>query len=249
MQPRERDYAFVGSFYAFAIWIGLGVYSLFDSIKNVSMKQYGMATGIAFGLSLIFLISGFMQGNLHFAFTAFYISFIVFGLLILFKVLAKDKPDNPAWAYLATALGLVAPILMMSQGWDDHNRSKRETAVDFASNYLNTCEPNAILFTNGDNDTFPLWYAQEVEEERTDVRVMNLSLSNTDWYIDQMKRQAYESDPVPFSMAEEKYRQGTRDVSVVEEFSYLKRLAQAGQIQMTFKKKRKHRDPRKSRKK
>ncbi|NND77641.1 MAG: DUF2723 domain-containing protein [Flavobacteriales bacterium] len=236
MQPRERDYAFVGSFYAFAMWIGLGVFALFDSIKNLSMKQYGIGTGIAFGLSLIFLISGMMDGNLHFGFAALYISFISFALFIIFKMLGKDKPESPSWAYLATAIGLVAPMLMATQGWDDHNRSKRETAVDFASNYLNSCEENAILFTNGDNDTFPLWYAQEVEGERTDVRVMNLSLSNTDWYIDQMKRKAYESDPVPFTMREEMYRQGTRDVSVVEEFSYLKQLTQRGQIQMTFKK-------------
>ena len=107
--------------------------------------------------------------------------------------------------------------IMAKQGWDDHNRSGRYTALAMAENYLNSCAPNAILFTNGDNDTFPLWYAQEVEGMRTDVRVVNLSLLNTDWYIDQMKRKAYNSDPVPFSMSKERYRQGNHDVTYLIE--------------------------------
>ena len=101
---------------------------------------------------------------------------------------------------------------MVAEEWDDHDRSLRTPARDLASDYLNSCAPNAILFTNGDNDTFPLWYAQEVEGIRTDVRVVNLSLLNTDWYIDQQRRRAYESAPIPMGMAPEKYRQGTRDV-------------------------------------
>jgi hypothetical protein len=155
-QPRERDYGYVGSFYAFAIWIGLGVYGIAEFLsKKVSAN---IATVIA----------------------------IIIGLFS-------------------------APVLMAKEGWDDHDRSDRYTARDFAANYLNSCAPNAILFTNGDNDTFPLWYAQEVEGIRTDVRVVNLSLSNTDWYIEQMRRKAYDSEPIPLTLKEEQYRQGTRD--------------------------------------
>jgi tetratricopeptide (TPR) repeat protein len=154
-QPRERDYAYAASFYAFAIWIGLGVMGLFELLK-----KYIPGHGSAFASILV---------------------------------------------------SAAVPAIMVSEEWDDHDRSGLYTARDFAANYLNSCAPNAILFTNGDNDTFPLWYAQEVEGIRTDVRVMNLSLSNTDWYIDQMSRKAYKSDPVPFSMTAAQYRQGTRD--------------------------------------
>lgn len=154
-QPRERDYAYAASFYAFTIWLGLGV-------------------------------------------------------LALFEFLSKKAHAIPS-ALVSTVFCLSAPALMAKDGWDDHDRSNTYTARDFAKNYLDSCAPNAILFTNGDNDTFPLWYVQEVEEYRTDVRVVNLSLLNTDWYIDQMKRKAYDSDPVPFKMPSEKYRQGTRD--------------------------------------
>jgi hypothetical protein len=100
---------------------------------------------------------------------------------------------------------------MAKEGWDDHNRSNRYTALHFAKMYLDSCDPDAVLFTNGDNDTFPLWYVQEVEGYRTDVRVVNLSLLNTDWYIDQMSRAAYDSKPTPFTLKPHQYRQGTRD--------------------------------------
>ncbi len=155
-QPRERDYAYVGSFYAFAIWIGIGVLAIFDFLKNKMPRVTG--------------------------------------------------------ASLATLLCLLlVPTIMATENWDDHDRSDRYTARDVAANYLNSCAPNAIIFTNGDNDTFPLWYAQEVEGIRTDIRVVNLSLFNTDWYIDQMRRAAYEASPIPSSLDWSKYKQGTRD--------------------------------------
>jgi hypothetical protein len=162
LQPRERDYAYAGSFYAFAVWIGLGVLALFDSLNEKLRKGY---------------------------------------MAIL----------------LSVACLLLVPGIMASQNWDDHDRSGRYTARDIAADYLKTCAPNAILFTNGDNDTFPLWYAQEVEGIRTDVRVVNLMLLNMDWYIDQMKRKAYESEPLPITMNTGQYRNGTRDYFFVQE--------------------------------
>jgi len=156
-EPRERDYAYAASFYAFAFWIGLGVLAIYDFLQ----KRMNQTTS----------------------------------------------------ALAATAVCLLAvPTIMAKEEWDDHDRSNRYIARDFAKNYLESCAPNAILFTNGDNDTFPLWYAQEVEGIRTDVRVVCLELLNTDWYIDQMVHKAYDSDPVPFSLSKWQYRQGTRDV-------------------------------------
>ncbi|MEI8203381.1 MAG: DUF2723 domain-containing protein [Bacteroidota bacterium] len=155
-QPRERDYAFAASFYAFAMWIGFGVAGL---IEWSSKKMPGKVAAVAITLVCLLLVPGIM---------------------------AKEE-------------------------WNDHDRSERYTVLAIASNYLNSCAPNSILFTNGDNDTFPLWYCQEVEGIRTDVRVCNLSLLNTDWYVDQMKRKAYLSDPLPITMTKDQYKQGTRD--------------------------------------
>ena len=154
-QPRERDYAYAGSFYAFAIWIGLGVAAISKGLE---------------------------------------------------KYLSPKIASS-----LATVLCLIVPIQMVSQTWDDHDRSGRYTCRDFGKNYLSCIEENGIIFTNGDNDTFPLWYVQETEGYRTDVRVCNLSYLQTDWYIDQMKSQAYESTPLPISMKEFQYGNGKRE--------------------------------------
>ena len=166
-QPRERDYAYAASFYAFAIWIGLSVLALYDFL---------------------------------------------------------GKKFSPKIAAIVSSLGvlLLVPLIMGAQNWNDHDRSHRYTALEIAEDYLNSCAPNAILFTNGDNDTFPLWYAQEVEGIRTDVRVCNLSLLNTDWYIHQMSRQAYNSAPLPFSLPEKLYRNGSHDYTFLIEQDNIK---------------------------
>ncbi|WP_345221951.1 DUF2723 domain-containing protein [Hymenobacter koreensis] len=133
------------------------------------------------------------------------------GVLGLADLLRPVLKADGLRAGIAVALGLLAPGIMAAEGWDDHDRSDRYNSVDSAKNLLNSLAPNAILFTNGDNDTFPLWYAQEVEGVRTDVRVAVLSYLNTDWYIDQMKRRSYESQPLPISMENKDYVQGTND--------------------------------------
>lgn len=165
-QPRERDYAYAGSFYAFAIWIGLGGAAVWR------------------------------------------------GLNYLLKT-TDEKPVSTITAAVAALLCLCVPLQMVSQTWDDHDRSGRYVCRDFGMNYLSSVDENGIIFTNGDNDTFPLWYVQEVEGYRTDVRVCNLSYLQTDWYIDQMKRPAYESAPLPISADESKYAYDVRSYNYV----------------------------------
>ena len=150
-----------------------------------------------------------------YAYAASFYTFAIWiglGVAALADKLRQKKMSMPVAGALTSIVCLAAvPGIMAKEGWDDHNRSHRLTSRDIAWNYLQSTAPNAIIFTNGDNDTFPLWYAQDVENVRTDTRVVNLSLLNTDWYIDQMKRKAYQSDAVPFSLTREKYVQGTRD--------------------------------------
>lgn len=158
-QVRERDYAYAGSFYAFTIWIGLGVAALYSWI-NEALKGRG-ATAVA---------------------------------------------------SLSVAACLFVPALMAAQNWDDHNRSNRYTSTEIATNYLNSAGTQGILITHGDNDTFPLWYAQEVENIRTDVRICNTSLLGTDWHIDQMKYAVNESKPLPLNIGPEQYLYGTNEI-------------------------------------
>ena len=163
-QPRERDYAYAGSFYAFCIWIGLGVMAIVDMLNNF----------------------------------------------------AKNENARIAIATGTVLLTLLVPAQMASQNWDDHNRANRYAARDFGANYLKSCEQDAVIFCNGDNDTFPLWYNIEVEEERNDVRACNLSYLQTDWYIDQMKRPYYNSPGLPISWEYKDYMPGKNEIAWVE---------------------------------
>ena len=170
-QPRERDYAYAGSFYAYCIWVGMGVAGLWSLVMWALKKNKKQAKGEA--------------------------------------ALASDNGNrggvSTAIAGVAALIGLIIPLQMVSQTWDDHDRSGRYAARDFGRNYLSSVAKNGVIFCNGDNDTFPLWYLQEVEGYRTDVRAVNLSYLATDWYISQMQRAAYESAPLPMQAGKETY--------------------------------------------
>ncbi|OGX91173.1 glycosyltransferase family 117 protein [Hymenobacter coccineus] len=201
----------------FAIPLILGLVGLFFQSRRDSKDA--LVVGLLFlltGLAIIVYLNqppleprerDYTFAGATFAF-AIWIGLGVLGLADLLRSVIKSEGPRAA---VAIALGLVAPGILVAQGWDDHDRSGRYNSVDSAKNLLNSCAPNAILFTNGDNDTFPLWYAQEVEGVRTDVRVAVLSYLNTDWYIQQMKRRSYLSQPLPISMGEKGYAQGTND--------------------------------------
>lgn len=154
-QPRERDYAYAGSFYAFAIWLGLGVFAIYEGLRK--------------------------------------------------KITSKIALP------LTAVLTLIVPALLLAENYDDHDRSNKYAARDFAINYLNSCDKNAVLITNGDNDTFPLWYAQEVEGIRTDVRVVNYMLSSGDWYVHQLARKIYDSEPLDFQLTPDQYNKGVNE--------------------------------------
>lgn len=204
MEPRERDYAYAGSFYAFAIWIGLSVYALYEAATKMTTRKWMMAS-VGFGaLALVFLVSGLAQGEMSTLFAWLIIGIIAAVFLLIMTVLKKSS--EKLRAVVAIVLTIFAPIIMGLQGWDDHDRSERNTAQALAANYLVGSGKNGILFANGDNDTFPLWYLQEVEGKRTDVRVSNLSLLGTDWYTEQMTFKTYDSDPLPIKFSEEQYR-------------------------------------------
>jgi len=202
-EPRERDYAYAGSFYFFAMWIGIGVYALYEAFKSFGKKEVIRMAMVAGGGLLLFLILDASDGSMVRTMSWLVIAVIAavgIGIMMLLrKALKKDEHGAGA----AILLTLAVPLILAFQGWDDHDRSLKTSARDLAMNYLKSCEKNGIIFTNGDNDTFPLWYMQEVEEYRTDVRVCNLSLMQTDWYTNQMKMRAYESDPLPIKFTED----------------------------------------------
>ncbi|MFC2100788.1 hypothetical protein ACFLRZ_03055, partial [Bacteroidota bacterium] len=161
IEPRERDYTYAGSFYAYAIWIGLGVLGLYQWLSSKKLPSL--------------------------------ISAVLVTLICL----------------------LFIPGIMAKENWDDHSRANKYAARDFAVNYLKSCPPNAILITNGDNDTFPLWYAQEVEGIRTDVRVVNFILASGTWYVHQLSKKLYDSNPLPLTLTPAQYKQGTREYTPV----------------------------------
>tara|TARA_B100000508_G_scaffold137355_1_gene131515 strand:- start:8647 stop:12657 length:4011 start_codon:yes stop_codon:yes gene_type:complete len=219
-EPRERDYAYAASFYAFAIWIGLGVYGLFEAYRSFKTNEY-KKLGISYvGILFLCLISDLGGDGMPATLSVLIIGAIGGGAIAIMSILKKAKIPGVGAAGLATILGLIAPIILGMQGWDDHDRSNRTPARSLAYNYLIGCAPNSILYTNGDNDTFPLWYLQEVEGVRTDVRVANLSLMQTDWYTEQMMMRAYESDPLPIKFREDQILMGAGNTDYVLFLNY-----------------------------
>jgi hypothetical protein len=200
-QPRERDYAFVGSFYAFAIWIGLAVTALVKLTKEI--KQVSFNT-LVLGSILTFAISAFSLVYINSGATVIIVSLMIAivyaalaaGLPALLKAVSSKGTNEKLINIVAAAVCMLAPILMVSQEWDDHDRSKKTLARDTAINYLESCPQNAILFCFGDNDTYPLWYAQEVEQIRPDIRIINTSLLGIDWYINQLRYKINKSDSI-----------------------------------------------------
>ena len=163
-QPRERDYSYAGSFYAFAIWIGFGVIALIDWINKLTKKE-SMITAVAVGMACF----------------------------------------------------LAVPCVLAANGWEEHNRSGKTSARDWARNYLAQLPPNSVIFTRGDNDTFPLWYVQEVEGFRTDVRVCNYMLSSGYWYVHQMGRKVYDSERMPLTLPPKEYDNGVNEMVYIDE--------------------------------
>jgi len=207
-------------YYMIPFIIGLiGLYFLYNKDKELfwTMLVFFIFTGIA--IQVYTNVRPFEPRERDYSVVgSFYVYCIWIGFGIFSLIRSAEHFINSKYTKLLTipVFLLILPINLASSNWDDHDRSGRYTARSMAIKYLESCEPNSILFTIGDNDTFPLWYLQEIEGVRTDVRVLNTSLFNTDWYIDQMKRKAYESDPIPSSISHDKYRYGTRDYIIKE---------------------------------
>jgi hypothetical protein len=199
-QPRERDYAYVGSFYAFAIWIGLAVITFAqlakEKLEKASFKDLLIYTGsLAFLVTFMSCFPGNGDGAMitSLAAGAMGIGLTIAIPFLIQKISGQGKNESIV-AGLALWICILVPIWMGYQTWDDHDRSNKTTAPDMARDYLESCAPNAILFSFGDNDTYPLWYAQEVEGIRTDVRVVNNSLLGIDWYINQLRYKINDAD-------------------------------------------------------
>ncbi|MDJ0365116.1 DUF2723 domain-containing protein [Hymenobacter sp. H14-R3] len=202
----------------FAIPLILGLIGLFVQIRK--RGHDALVVGLLFLFTGIAIVVYLNQPPIEprerdYTFTGATFAFAIWiglGVIGVGQALAAALKAENLRASVAVLLGLISPGILLAQGWDDHNRSGRYNSADSARNLLNSCAPNAILFTNGDNDTFPLWYMQEVEGVRTDVRVAVLSYLNTDWYIQQMKRRSYKSDPLPVTMSDATYAQGNNDM-------------------------------------
>ncbi|HEY6975347.1 MAG TPA: DUF2723 domain-containing protein [Chitinophagaceae bacterium] len=212
-QPRERDYAYAGSFYAYAVWIGLAVPYFIEvaSSWNKKLLQEILTGGgiIAFIFFLSIVIAGYGGGAGLTVGIGFFIllALVAAGIPYILKFLNNKQ----AITYAAFIIALLVPVWMGAQEWDDHDRSKKQLPRDMAKDYLNSCAPNAILFTFGDNDTYPLWYAQEVEGIRPDIRVINTSLLGIDWYINQLRYKVNKSDAIDVIWSAEQIEGRKRD--------------------------------------
>ncbi|MDE6218089.1 MAG: DUF2723 domain-containing protein, partial [Muribaculaceae bacterium] len=205
-QPRERDYAFAGSFYAYAIWIGMGVAGLWRTFCWLYTKSNTRKDSAA-GATAIPAPDQDPAATIYDE---------PEQLPAMVDESTAMRKVSVAAAAIALLAGIVVPLQMVSQTWDDHDRSGRYAARDFAIDYLESLEPNAIVFCNGDNDTFPLWYAQEVEGVRPDVRIINLSYLNSEWYANQHRMQAYDAKPLSLTARPEDYAYGRQDVTIVD---------------------------------
>ncbi len=209
-QPRERDYAFAGSYYAYAIWIGLAVVAFVRMAREVADKVTLTNTVIS-GSIVTLLILMLSDANLNFGSTfpaamlgAILFAAVTLGITMFIRTVGKGSLRTAGIA--ATAVCALVPLIMAAEEWDDHDRSQKLLAPDLAKNYLNSCPKNAILFTYGDNDTYPLWYAQEVEGVRPDLRIINTSLLGIDWYVNQLRHRINESAPVDIVWSEDQIR-------------------------------------------
>ncbi len=195
-QPRERDYAFVGSFYFFSIWIGLGVYALYEWLTTQFEKKDRKVYLIA---SVACILIGVLLGRGWFILTMVGAVMLVATFVKLPRIVALP---------LVFLLSMTVPVILGAENWDDHDRSQKTAARDFAKNYLGLVDKNGVVITFGDNDTFPLWYIQEVEEWRTDVRILNYTLSGMHWYVEQLYNKLYDSEALPFTFPKEMYGLG-----------------------------------------